>query len=132
MELPAEAVSAIQASLQLTGNANHHTSVSRRNALLMQLNPRLKPLFTDADFGGGGRCCCLGKALEHWQRNDWMLQQPSKRQFSLARELLRVFRRATPRDTKAAGVATSPAATGEETRDEPQLATKPLRAKRND
>jgi len=50
LELPAEAISAIQTSLQLMGNANHHTSVSRRNALLTQRNPRLKPLFTDADF----------------------------------------------------------------------------------
>ena len=50
LELPAEATSAIQISLQLMGNANHHTSVSRRNALLTQLNLRLKPLFTDADF----------------------------------------------------------------------------------
>ena len=50
LELPVEAIAAIQTSLQLMGNANHHTSVSRRNALLMQLNPRLKPLFTDADF----------------------------------------------------------------------------------
>ena len=41
-------------------------------------------------------------------------------------------RGATPRDTKAAGVATSPAATREVTRDGPQLATKPPRAKRND
>ena len=61
-----------------------------------------------------------------------MLQQPSKRQLLLAGELLRVFRRATPRDTKAAGMAASPAATREETRDGPQLATKPPRAKRND
>ena len=50
LESPAEAIAAIQISLQLMGNANHHTSISRRNALLMQLNPRLKPLFTDADF----------------------------------------------------------------------------------
>ena len=48
--LPNEAITAIQTSLQLMGNANHHNTVSRRNALLMQLNPKLKPLFTDADF----------------------------------------------------------------------------------
>jgi len=48
--LPNEAIMAIQTSLQLMSNANHYNTVSRRNALLMQLNPKLKPLFTDADF----------------------------------------------------------------------------------
>ena len=61
-----------------------------------------------------------------------MQQQTSRRQHLQAGELLRVFRRATPRDIKAAGVAASPATTGKEARDGPQLATKPTRAKRDD
>ena len=61
-----------------------------------------------------------------------MQQQPLRRQRLQAGELLRVFREAILRDIKAAGVATSQAATGEETRVGPQLATKPSRAKRSD
>ena len=48
--LPPETISAIQTSLQLMGNANYHSTVARRNTILMQLNPQLKPLFSDADF----------------------------------------------------------------------------------
>ena len=50
LSLPAEAIVAIQTSLQLMGNANQHNSIARRNALLMQLNPQLKQLVEDVDF----------------------------------------------------------------------------------
>ena len=50
VSLPAEAIAAIQTSLQLMGNANQHNSIARRNALLMQLNPQLKQLVEDVDF----------------------------------------------------------------------------------
>ena len=50
LSLPAEAIAAIQTSLQLMGNANQHNSIARRNALLMQLNPQLKQLVEDVDF----------------------------------------------------------------------------------
>ena len=50
LNLPAEAIPAIQTSLQLMGNANQHNSIARRNALLMQLNPQLKQLVEDVDF----------------------------------------------------------------------------------
>ena len=50
LNLPAEAIAAIQTSLQLMGNANQHNSIARRNALLMQLNPQLKQLVEDVDF----------------------------------------------------------------------------------
>ena len=46
LNLPAEAIAAIQTSLQLMGNANQHNSIARRNALLMQL----KQLVEDVDF----------------------------------------------------------------------------------
>ena len=48
--LPAEAITAIQTSLQLMGNANQHNSIACRNAFLMQLNPQLKQLVEDVDF----------------------------------------------------------------------------------
>ena len=50
LNLPAEAIAAIQTSLQLMGNANQHNSIACRNALLMQLNPQLKQLVEDVDF----------------------------------------------------------------------------------
>ena len=50
MSLPAEAIAAIQTSLQLMDNANQHNSIACRNALLLQLNPQLKQLVEDVDF----------------------------------------------------------------------------------
>ena len=50
LSLPAEAIAAIQTSLQLMSNANQHNSIACRNALLMQLNPQLKQLVEDVDF----------------------------------------------------------------------------------
>ena len=50
LTLLAEAIGAIQTSLQLMGNANQHNSIARRNALLIQLNPQLKQLVEDVDF----------------------------------------------------------------------------------
>ena len=50
LDLPKEAISAIQTALQLMGNANYHHSTSRRQALMLQLNPKLKQLFPDGDF----------------------------------------------------------------------------------
>ena len=39
MKLPAEAIAAVQTSLQLMGNANLHNSAARRSVVLTQLNP---------------------------------------------------------------------------------------------
>ena len=50
LELPKEVIGGIQTALQLLGNANFHHSASRRQALMLQLNPKLKQLFSDADF----------------------------------------------------------------------------------
>ena len=50
LELPKEVISGIQTALQLMGNANYHHSTSRRQALMLQLNPKLKQLFPDGDF----------------------------------------------------------------------------------
>ena len=50
LNLPAQAIAAIQTSLQLMSNANQHNSIACRNALLMQLNPQLKQLVEDVDF----------------------------------------------------------------------------------
>ena len=49
-ELPAEVIQNIQTALQLMGNANHHHSMAWRNALMLQLNPKLKQLFNKDDF----------------------------------------------------------------------------------
>ena len=50
LELPAEVINGIQTSLQLMGNANYQHSMDRRHALMMQLNPKLKQLFSYKDF----------------------------------------------------------------------------------
>ena len=50
LDLPKEVISAIQTALQLMGNANYHHSTARRQALMLQLNPKLKQLFPDGDF----------------------------------------------------------------------------------
>ena len=50
LEVPKEVISGIQTALQLLGNANYHHSTARRQALLLQLNPKLKQLVSDADF----------------------------------------------------------------------------------
>jgi len=49
-ELSAEVINKIQTALQLMGNANYHHSTARRNALMLQLNPKLKQLFKEEDF----------------------------------------------------------------------------------
>ena len=50
LELPAEVIIGIQTSLQLMGNANYQHSMDRRHTLMMQLNPKLKQLFSHKDF----------------------------------------------------------------------------------
>ena len=50
LDLPKEVIGGIQTALQLMGNANYHHSTARRQALMLQLNPRLKQLFPDIDF----------------------------------------------------------------------------------
>ena len=50
LELPAEVIVRIQTSLQLMSNANYKHSFDRRHALMMQLNPKLKQLFSYKDF----------------------------------------------------------------------------------
>ena len=50
LEMPAEVINGIQTSLQLMGNANYQHSMDRRHALMMQLNPKLKHLFSHKDF----------------------------------------------------------------------------------
>ena len=50
LEIPREVVGGIQTALQLLGNANYHHSTARRQALLLQLNPKLKQLVSEADF----------------------------------------------------------------------------------
>ena len=50
LELPKEVIGGIQTALQLLGNVNFHYSASCRQALMLQLYPKLKQLFSDADF----------------------------------------------------------------------------------
>ena len=50
LNMPVEVISGIQTSLQLMGNANYQNSMDRRHALMMQLNPKLKQLFSYKDF----------------------------------------------------------------------------------
>ena len=47
LEVPKEVISGIQTALQLVGNTNYHHSMARRQALLLQLNPKL---VSDANF----------------------------------------------------------------------------------
>ena len=49
LELP-EVIIRIQTSLQLMGNVNYQHSMDRRHALMMQLNHKLKQLFSYKDF----------------------------------------------------------------------------------
>ena len=60
-----------------------------------------------------------------------MQQQPSKKTAFTGRGATQGFQKSHSKDTKAAGVAASPAVTREEARGGPQLVTKPPRAKRN-
>ena len=50
LDLPKEVIGGIQTALQLMGNANYHHSTARRQALMLQLNPKLKQLFPNMDF----------------------------------------------------------------------------------
>ena len=50
LDLPKEAINGIQIALQLMGNANYHHSTTHRQALMLQLNPKLKQLFQDTNF----------------------------------------------------------------------------------
>lgn len=50
LALPKEVIGGIQTALQLMGNANFHNSVACRQALMNQLNPKLKQLFEENDF----------------------------------------------------------------------------------
>ena len=50
LELPKEVIGGVQTALQQPGNANFRHSASCRQALMLQLNPKLKQLFSDADF----------------------------------------------------------------------------------
>ena len=50
MNLPKEVIGGIQTSIQLMGNVNFHNSAARRQALMTQLNPKLKTLFLGTDF----------------------------------------------------------------------------------
>ena len=50
MDLPKEVINGIQTALQLMGNVNYHYSTACRQALMLQLNPKLKQLFPDSDF----------------------------------------------------------------------------------
>ena len=45
-----EATKAMQEALYFLGNASQHHAVHRRQAILQQLNPQLKPLVKDEDF----------------------------------------------------------------------------------
>jgi len=46
LELPKEVIGSIQIALQLMGNVNFHRTTARRQALLTQLNPNLRQLFS--------------------------------------------------------------------------------------
>ena len=50
LELLAEVIVGTQTSLLLMGYANYQHSMDRRHALMMQLNPKLKQLFSHKDF----------------------------------------------------------------------------------
>ena len=50
MNLSKEVIGGIQTAIQLMGNANFHCSATQRQALMTQLNPKLKQLFLGAHF----------------------------------------------------------------------------------
>ena len=50
LQLPKEVIGGIQTVLQLVANANVHHSAARRQALMVQLNPKLKALFSGNNF----------------------------------------------------------------------------------
>ena len=50
LELPNEVIGGIQTAPQLLENVSFQYSASRRQTLMLQLNPKLKQLFSDADF----------------------------------------------------------------------------------
>lgn len=74
LQLPLEAIGAIQTLLQLIGNACQHNSIARRNVLLLHLNPQLKQLVNDTDFKEAP-FSYLEKTLGPWLRNDLTLLQ---------------------------------------------------------
>jgi len=84
------------------GNANYHNTMARRNAILMQLNPRLKPLCSDADFKTAAPFL-VEKASVTWLKNDWTLLPHSRRQLSWTEREIGIFIRATPRGIMVAG-----------------------------
>lgn len=53
-KLPAETIHNIQTTLKLMRNANYHHSTFWRNALMLQLNPKLKQLFKEEHFKNAG------------------------------------------------------------------------------
>ena len=88
IKLLSKAIGAIQALLQLTGNANFHNFIACRNAVLTQLNLQLKQILGDNDYKDAPPCC-LGKTLVPWPRSE-LKQQHWLRPF-------RFFARAIPK-----------------------------------
>jgi len=67
LELPAEAINGIQTLLQLMGNANYQHSMDRQQAIMMQLNPKLKYLIRHQDAAPllfGEKFGAMAKELE--------------------------------------------------------------------
>ena len=110
-------------ALQLLGNANYHHSTTRRQALLLQLNPKLKQLASDADFKDSA-LYLFGENFGTLAKERLEAAEALKK-LPLTKDTIRVFREATLRKTQAEGVAASSAAMQEAAVDGKPLATKP-------
>ena len=102
-----EVISGIQTSLQLMGNANYQHSMDRRHALMMQLNPKLKQLFSYKDFQDAAPFL-FGENFGTLAKDRLKAAEALRKSMPM-QTLRRVFRKATSRKT-VAGVATSTAA----------------------
>ena len=109
MKLPAEAIAAVQTSLQLMGNANLHNSATRRNVVLTQLNPQLKQLLGDNDYKDAPPML-FGENFGSLARERIEAAAALTKILALQTGIGRVFTRATLKNIEAAGVADTTAA----------------------
>ena len=124
LEFPKEVIGGIQTALQLLGNANFHHSASRRQALMLQLNPKLKQLFSDADFKDAAPYL-FGENFGTLAKECLEAAEALKKATFSDKAHHRGFQKSYPQKNLVAGVAASSAAMEEGVVDGKALATKP-------
>ena len=127
----AMAIYAIQTSLNLMGNMSHPTSASRRNILLMQLNPQLKFLFIYADFKEAPPLL-LAESFGALAKVQLYAAPALKKTTFTGLGATQGFQRSHPLEISRLPGGSQSSGYREKTRDKNQLVTKPPRAKRND